>query len=109
MRTAQLALRNVTKSHHDRVVLDAVSSTVKPGEKVGVIGDNGSGKSTLLAIVATRPRRGHRGRARRHRLPAPVGGRAAARHRGRRGLTHDRRTRESFRGTRPHLEHGEPT
>jgi macrolide transport system ATP-binding/permease protein len=54
LRTAQLALHNVTKSYHDRVVLDAVSLTVKPGEKVGVIGDNGSGKSTLLAIVAGR-------------------------------------------------------
>ncbi|TQM77819.1 macrolide transport system ATP-binding/permease protein [Saccharothrix saharensis] len=54
MRTAQLALHDVTKRYHDRVVLDAVSLTVKPGEKVGVIGDNGSGKSTLLAIVAGR-------------------------------------------------------
>ncbi|MGW4110532.1 TlrC/CarA/OleB/SrmB family ABC-F type ribosomal protection protein [Actinosynnema sp. NPDC004786] len=54
MRTAQLALHEVTKSYHGRVVLDSVSLTVKPGEKVGVIGDNGSGKSTLLAIVAGR-------------------------------------------------------
>ena len=54
MRTAQLALHDVTKSFHGHVVLDAVSLSVKPGEKVGVIGDNGSGKSTLLAVIAGR-------------------------------------------------------
>ncbi|ONI90034.1 tylosin resistance protein TlrC [Saccharothrix sp. ALI-22-I] len=54
MRTAQLALHNVTKSYHGHVVLDSVTLTVKPGEKVGVIGDNGSGKSTLLAVIAGR-------------------------------------------------------
>ncbi|MEU4768546.1 TlrC/CarA/OleB/SrmB family ABC-F type ribosomal protection protein [Actinosynnema sp. NPDC023794] len=51
---AQLALHDVTKSYQGHVVLDAVSLSVKPGEKVGVIGDNGSGKSTLLAVVAGR-------------------------------------------------------
>jgi len=54
LRTAQLTLQDVTKRYADRVVLDRVSLTVKPGEKVGVIGDNGSGKSTLLALLAGR-------------------------------------------------------
>ncbi|MFI6499944.1 ABC-F family ATP-binding cassette domain-containing protein [Nonomuraea typhae] len=52
MRTAQLSLAGITKRYDDRVVLDQVSFTVKPGEKVGVIGDNGSGKSTLLRVIA---------------------------------------------------------
>ncbi|MBW4721941.1 TlrC/CarA/OleB/SrmB family ABC-F type ribosomal protection protein [Saccharothrix obliqua] len=54
MRTAQLSLHDVTKRYDDHVVLDRVTLTVKPGEKVGVIGDNGSGKSTLLALIAGR-------------------------------------------------------
>ncbi|MGK5627216.1 TlrC/CarA/OleB/SrmB family ABC-F type ribosomal protection protein [Streptomyces sp. URMC 123] len=54
MLTAQLALHDITKRYHDRVVLDRVGFTVKPGEKVGVIGDNGSGKSTLLKLIAGR-------------------------------------------------------
>ncbi|MEW2356411.1 TlrC/CarA/OleB/SrmB family ABC-F type ribosomal protection protein [Spirillospora sp. NPDC029432] len=54
MRTRQLALTEITKRYDEQVVLDRVSFTVKPGEKVGVIGDNGSGKSTLLKVIAGR-------------------------------------------------------
>ncbi|KFZ81355.1 tylosin resistance protein TlrC [Amycolatopsis sp. MJM2582] len=52
----QLVLSGVTKRFDDHVVLDQISFTVKPGEKVGVIGDNGSGKSTLLRLIAGRDR-----------------------------------------------------
>lgn len=50
--SAQLTLRDVTKSYAGRPVLDGISLTVKPGEHVAVVGDNGSGKSTLLRLIA---------------------------------------------------------
>ncbi|MGY0231688.1 ABC-F family ATP-binding cassette domain-containing protein [Longispora urticae] len=50
----QLTLRDVTRRYGDRVVLDRVDLTVRPGEKIGVLGDNGSGKSTLLRLMAGR-------------------------------------------------------
>jgi len=49
---SQLTLTDITLRYADRVVLDRLSLTVAPGERVGVVGDNGSGKSTLLAVVA---------------------------------------------------------
>ncbi|MFF8567061.1 ribosomal protection-like ABC-F family protein [Streptomyces albidoflavus] len=51
-RSAQLALNDVSKAYGERVVLDQVSLTVRPGERAGVIGENGSGKSTLLKLIA---------------------------------------------------------
>lgn len=55
----QIVLSEVTKSYDTRVVLDRVSCTVRPGERVGVVGDNGSGKSTLLRLLAGRERPDH--------------------------------------------------
>ncbi|MEV0064581.1 ABC-F family ATP-binding cassette domain-containing protein [Nocardia sp. NPDC050718] len=50
--TTQLTLRGVSKSYADRPVLDAVTATIRPGERIGIVGENGSGKSTLLRLLA---------------------------------------------------------
>ncbi|CAM5267946.1 ABC-F family ATP-binding cassette domain-containing protein [Streptomyces avidinii] len=57
--TTRIVLSEVTKSYDTRVVLERVSCTVRPGERVGVVGDNGSGKSTLLGLLAGRERPDH--------------------------------------------------
>ncbi|MFD9791611.1 ribosomal protection-like ABC-F family protein [Streptomyces sp. NPDC059070] len=50
--TAQLSVKNVTKSYATRTVLGQLSFAIRPGEKAAVIGENGSGKSTLLRLLA---------------------------------------------------------
>lgn len=49
---SQLALAGVSKAYGDRLVLDRVSLTLRPGERAAVIGENGSGKSTLMRLIA---------------------------------------------------------
>lgn len=49
---SQLALAGVSKAYGERLVLDQVSLTLRPGEKAAVVGENGSGKSTLMRLIA---------------------------------------------------------
>ncbi|MGE4242612.1 ABC-F family ATP-binding cassette domain-containing protein [Ramlibacter sp.] len=43
-------LRDVTLRRGAKVLLDAVSATLNPGEKVGLVGRNGAGKSSLFGL-----------------------------------------------------------
>jgi ATP-binding cassette subfamily F protein 3 len=45
-----ITLKNVTLRRSAKVLLDKVSVTLNPGEKVGLVGRNGAGKSTLFAL-----------------------------------------------------------
>jgi ATP-binding cassette subfamily F protein 3 len=46
-----LRISGLTLRRGARVLLEAASMTVHPGQKVGLVGPNGSGKSSLLALV----------------------------------------------------------
>jgi len=46
-----LTIDNISKSYGDHQVLNAVSFSLPPGQKLGLVGANGVGKSTLLKII----------------------------------------------------------
>ena len=48
-----LTVSSLSKRHGDRSILDKVSFTINPDDRVGLVGANGAGKSTLLAILAS--------------------------------------------------------
>ncbi|MGG5752284.1 ATP-binding cassette domain-containing protein [Zafaria sp. Z1313] len=52
MTSSQLSLHHVGRSFPGRTVLEDVTLSIAPGERVGIIGGNGAGKSTLLRLMA---------------------------------------------------------
>ncbi|MHB1124597.1 MAG: ABC-F family ATP-binding cassette domain-containing protein [Ramlibacter sp.] len=46
-----IVLRNVTLRRGAKVLLDQVSVTINPGEKIGLVGRNGAGKSSLFRLI----------------------------------------------------------
>jgi len=49
---ATLSVVGVTVDVGSRRILDSVSLTLAPGERIGLVGRNGVGKSTLLRVIA---------------------------------------------------------
>ena len=49
-----ITLKDVTLRRGTKVVLDAASVTIQPGENVGLVGRNGAGKSSLFALLTGR-------------------------------------------------------
>ncbi len=50
--STQLTLHAVSKAYAHGQVLNAVTGTVRDGERAAVVGENGAGKSTLLRLLA---------------------------------------------------------
>lgn len=47
-----LSAQHMSKKYNDKVVLNDVSLSIEPQEKIALIGVNGTGKSTLLKMIA---------------------------------------------------------
>ncbi len=47
-----LAATNLTLAHGHNTVLDAVSLSIEPSDRIGIVGRNGAGKSTLIKLLA---------------------------------------------------------
>ena len=46
-----ITLKNLTLRRGAKVILDKVSLTLNPGEKIALVGRNGAGKSTVFALI----------------------------------------------------------
>jgi ATP-binding cassette subfamily F protein 3 len=49
-----IVIKNVTLRRGTKIVLQDASSTLQPGEKVGLVGRNGAGKSSLFSLLTHR-------------------------------------------------------
>jgi ATP-binding cassette, subfamily F, member 3 len=47
-----LAFENAQLGYPNKIILDSINFTVKPGDRYGLLGRNGAGKSTLIKTIA---------------------------------------------------------
>lgn len=55
---AALSFKNISYRIGEKVVLDGINGTVKPGEVMAIVGSSGAGKTTFLDLLARREKRG---------------------------------------------------
>jgi ATP-binding cassette subfamily F protein 3 len=48
-----LVLDEINAGYSDKVILNQVVLTIRPGERIGLLGKNGAGKSTLIKLLAS--------------------------------------------------------
>lgn len=47
----KIAFQNVSYTYGGNTILDQVSLTIEPGQKIGIVGPSGAGKSTLMRLL----------------------------------------------------------
>ncbi|MDU6100514.1 MAG: ABC transporter ATP-binding protein, partial [Acinetobacter sp.] len=47
----EISFENVSFAYNDKNVIDHFNLTIKPGEKIGIVGRSGAGKSTLIQLL----------------------------------------------------------
>lgn len=51
IKNGEISFKNITFAYNDKNVIDHLNLTIKPGEKIGIVGRSGAGKSTLIQLL----------------------------------------------------------
>ena len=51
IKNGEISFENITFAYNDKNVIDHFNLTIKPGEKIGIVGRSGAGKSTLIQLL----------------------------------------------------------
>ena len=51
IKNGEISFENITFAYNDKNVIDHLNLTIKPGEKIGIVGRSGAGKSTLIQLL----------------------------------------------------------